>query len=110
MAECKTRKDVVSFLLCSASFSHQYTFPIYLGGFNYLNSKLTTKSLPPGTYQKNLNSYAVMDAVYAFAHALRAWHTHLCPGTKKLCDKLKDAQVDQIMGYLKKVNFTGKFS
>ena len=59
--------------------------------------------------KKNMNTYAVMDAVYAFAYALRDLHTAKC-GNKDMnhCTKslLQDGQ--DLMTYLKEVKFNGE--
>ncbi|XP_052759954.1 metabotropic glutamate receptor 3-like [Mya arenaria] len=61
-----------------------------------------------GTYNRNLNTYAVMDAVYAFAYALKAWHEGVC-GTidNTICYELQEAKAEDLMtkGYLKNVSF-----
>jgi hypothetical protein len=56
-----------------------------------------------------MNTYAVMDAVYAFAHALRDLHTVLCGKDKKnICPELKSIEAEKLMPYLKNVIFTGE--
>ncbi|XP_045162922.2 metabotropic glutamate receptor 6-like isoform X2 [Mercenaria mercenaria] len=57
-------------------------------------------------YRKNNNTYAVMDAVFAFAHALKSLHKAKCQG-KGMCTDLVLTKTEELMPYLKKVNFTG---
>jgi metabotropic glutamate receptor 2/3 len=53
----------------------------------------------------------VVDAVYAFAHALDAQHRDFCPGHRGLCDKMRVFDGGSFYkDYLLKVNFTGETS
>ena len=63
-----------------------------------------------GTYDPNLNTYAVMDAVFAFAYALKTWHKAVCPNDLNVCKKLRDANTEELMPYLLNVTFKGMLS
>ncbi|XP_052228969.1 metabotropic glutamate receptor-like [Dreissena polymorpha] len=60
-----------------------------------------------GKYQRNQNTYSTMDAVYAFAYALKEWHRRLCGQMKGVCTAMKEAKPEDLMlqGYLKNVTF-----
>lgn len=49
-----------------------------------------------------------MDAVYAFAYALIEWQTEYCGNETGLCDKLKEAKIEELRDILLEVNFTGE--
>ncbi|KAK3581869.1 hypothetical protein CHS0354_000285 [Potamilus streckersoni] len=62
-------------------------------------------------YQPDLNIYFVMDAVLAYAHALKEIHSVECPGVNGLCDRMKQNVSQQNFGTrvlteLEKVEFT----
>lgn len=48
-----------------------------------------------------------MDAVYAFAYAIRSLHSDKCGNTKKACQELESIEAEHLKPYLEKVNFTG---
>lgn len=60
-----------------------------------------------GTYDKNTNTYPVMEAVYAFAYAIKKWHSELCNETG-LCDAMNAADISNLTQFLESVNFTGE--
>ncbi len=64
-----------------------------------------------GKYHRNQNTYSTMDAVYAFAYALKEWHRRLCGQMKGVCTAMKEANPEDLMlqGYLKNVTFKGMY-
>ncbi|CAG5038362.1 unnamed protein product [Parnassius apollo] len=49
----------------------------------------------------------VSDAVLAFTYAIRDMHASACGGRSGLCDAMRPASGSELLGYLRKVNFTG---
>jgi ABC-type branched-subunit amino acid transport system substrate-binding protein len=52
----------------------------------------------------------VIDAVYAFAHALHEMYKQKCPQMKGLCNAMKQANGTELRDSILKINFTGKSS
>lgn len=48
-----------------------------------------------------------MDAVYAFAYAVRSLHSDKCGKTEGVCQELNSTEAKHLKPYLEKVNFTG---
>ncbi|KAL4221390.1 hypothetical protein ACF0H5_019648 [Mactra antiquata] len=74
---------------------------------NTKRPQCTGKEKLSGAYVKNKNTYAVMDAVYAFAHALKALHNDKCGYEKGVCEAMENIYAEQLKPYLLQVNFTG---
>ncbi|KAH3780002.1 hypothetical protein DPMN_157811 [Dreissena polymorpha] len=74
---------------------------------NLLTSCDQNLALSEGKYQRNQNTYATMDAVYAFAYALKEWHRSLCGQMKVVCPAMNEAKPEdlRLQGYLKNVTF-----
>nr|XP_032822592.1 metabotropic glutamate receptor 8-like [Petromyzon marinus]XP_032822593.1 metabotropic glutamate receptor 8-like [Petromyzon marinus] len=49
----------------------------------------------------------VIDAVYAMAHALHSMHQELCPDAVGLCPRMNPVNGQELLRYIRKVNFTG---
>ena len=47
----------------------------------------------------------VINAVYAFAHALDSLHKELCPGQDGMCEKMKNFKRSRLLEHLKNVSF-----
>ena len=61
-------------------------------------------------YSQETKVQFVVDAVYAFAHALHAAWLDLCRGKQRVCKELKELDGGTFYSkYLLKINFTGKF-
>ncbi|XP_072036969.1 metabotropic glutamate receptor 7-like [Amphiura filiformis] len=64
-------------------------------------------SASSGYYQDPLIQF-IVDAVLAFAHALKAMHTEYCgSGFRGLCNKMKERDVGSLLRFLKNVSFQG---
>ena len=51
----------------------------------------------------------VSDAVMAFAHAFKDMHMDLCDGKPGICNELKPIKGTELLKYLRKIKFTGKY-
>lgn len=51
----------------------------------------------------------VIDAVYSMAYALHSMHKALCPGYIGLCPRMSTIDGKELLGYIRAVNFNGKF-
>ncbi|XP_043932416.1 metabotropic glutamate receptor 4 [Protopterus annectens] len=49
----------------------------------------------------------VIDAVYAMAHALHKMHKNLCPGKVGLCPRMNPIDGQELLRYIRSVNFSG---
>ena len=58
-------------------------------------------------YQQDPLIQFVMDAVFAFAHALKDMHQDYCGGRPGLCQKMKQRDVGSLLRFLKNVSFQG---
>ena len=88
-----------------SKFDNFMKFYIFVNICFHILHKITLIS---GTYRPNLNTYATIDAVYVFAHALYAIHRDRCQGRSGVCAELENVTGQELMGYMKNVTFTGK--
>lgn len=58
-----------------------------------------------GIYRKYKNTYGIMDAVYAFAYALKSLHYDYCGETHTVCPAMANIEADNLWPYLLNVSF-----
>ena len=63
------------------------------------------------TYEQDSKVQFVVDAVYAFAHALEALRNDVCPGSRGMCPAMRAYDGGEFYKkYLLKVDFIGELS
>lgn len=61
------------------------------------------------SYEQEGKVQFVIDAVYSMAHALHSMHRDFCPNYVGLCPRMKPVDGKDLLGYIRAVNFNGKF-
>lgn len=69
----------------------------------------TKERLRLGNTQFEAQLQFVSDAVMAFAHAFRDMHRDLCDGVPGLCPRMKPIKGEELLKYLRKIQFLGEF-
>ncbi|XP_071522528.1 uncharacterized protein [Panulirus ornatus] len=74
---------------------------------NYTTTCTGQEKLTKHNTQFEAQLQFVSDAVMAFGYAFRDMHRDLCGGQSGLCPKMTPIDGEQLLSYLRKVNFTG---
>ncbi|XP_071817025.1 metabotropic glutamate receptor 7-like isoform X3 [Apostichopus japonicus] len=67
-----------------------------------------TESLSKETFRHEGKVPFVIDAVYAFAHALHLMHSNVCNGIRGLCSAMQNIDGSELLQYLNRTTFEGK--